>query len=140
MMVGDRVTGVISIQSLEKEHAFDQDQARVLASIASQAAVAIENARFYQGPRRRIRELEVVTDMGGIASILGIDEILDLLYGQMDKIMDLNKAQVLFAFHEKAKDLESFPLAVGQDRRRKSGSGRRLDSWIGPPTPGLMCR
>ena len=46
MMVGARVTGVISIQSLEREHAFDQGHLELLASVANQAAVAIENSRL----------------------------------------------------------------------------------------------
>jgi GAF domain-containing protein len=44
----DRVTGVISIQSLERERAFDEGDVKLLASLADQAAVAIENARYLQ--------------------------------------------------------------------------------------------
>jgi signal transduction histidine kinase len=47
MTIGGQVTGVISIQSLEREHAFDQDHLRLLSTVASQAAVAIENAKLY---------------------------------------------------------------------------------------------
>ncbi|MFC2036914.1 GAF domain-containing protein [Chloroflexota bacterium] len=119
MMVGGRVTGVISIQSLEQEHAFDEDHVQVLTAIANQAAVAIENARLYehisQNLERRIRELEALTEIGRTVSNFGIDQILGLVYVEMDKIMDLSDAQVQFAFYDKTQDEVSFPYAVEQD-------------------------
>ena len=46
MIAQGRVIGVISIQSLEQDHAFDQGHVEVLSAVANQAAVAIENARL----------------------------------------------------------------------------------------------
>jgi GAF domain-containing protein/anti-sigma regulatory factor (Ser/Thr protein kinase) len=119
MMVADRVIGVISIRSLEQEHAFDEGQQELLATVASQAAIAIENARLYeyisQDLERRIQELEVLTEIGRTVSNLGIDQILDLVYEQAGKIMDLSNAQVQIASYDEAKDEVSFPLAVEQD-------------------------
>ena len=56
MIVQGRVIGVISIQSLEQEHAFDQGHMELLSTVANQAAVAIENARLYQETRRLYKE------------------------------------------------------------------------------------
>lgn len=56
MLVGGHVTGVISIQSLQKEHAFDQGHVQVLGAVANQAAVAIENARLYDEMEKRVAE------------------------------------------------------------------------------------
>jgi DNA-binding LacI/PurR family transcriptional regulator/GAF domain-containing protein len=44
LMVGDRLLGVLNVQSTE-EAAFDQDDVRALQSMADQVAIAIENAR-----------------------------------------------------------------------------------------------
>ncbi len=44
LMVGDRLLGVVNVQSTE-EAAFDEDDVRSLQSMANQIAVAIENAR-----------------------------------------------------------------------------------------------
>jgi len=46
MIVHDRVIGVISIQSIEVEHAFDENHLEFLTAVASQTAAAIENARL----------------------------------------------------------------------------------------------
>ena len=56
MMVQGRLIGVISIQSLEQEHAFDDGDVDLLLAMANQAAVAIENARLYQETRRLYQE------------------------------------------------------------------------------------
>ena len=56
MMVGDRVIGIISIQSLEKPRAFDQAHGRILLAVASKAAQVIENARLYKETRRLYQE------------------------------------------------------------------------------------
>ncbi len=57
MMVGDRVVGVISMQSY-KPNAYDPAQIRLLETIATQAAVAIENSRLYQKAQQEIRQRE----------------------------------------------------------------------------------
>jgi len=44
MMIGDQLLGVLNVQSTE-EAAFDEDDVRVLQSMANQVAVAIENAQ-----------------------------------------------------------------------------------------------
>lgn len=59
MIVGCRVIGVISVQSLEQEHAFDDEHVQILTAVANQAAVAIENARLYEQLKEKIKELEL---------------------------------------------------------------------------------
>jgi len=55
MIVGDRVVGVISMQSY-KPNAFNPAQIRLLETIATQAAVAIENSRLYRKVRQELGE------------------------------------------------------------------------------------
>lgn len=52
MAVGETVIGVISIQSLEQTHSFDEGHRDLLDAVADQAAIAIENARLYRETRR----------------------------------------------------------------------------------------
>jgi len=51
MIAGDRVIGVLDVQSSEV-NAFNDDDLRVLSSVAAQAAIAIERARLYSAERR----------------------------------------------------------------------------------------
>jgi diguanylate cyclase (GGDEF)-like protein/PAS domain S-box-containing protein len=57
MIVGDRAVGVISMQSY-KPNAYDPAQIRLLETIATQAAVAIENSRLYEKAQQEIRQRE----------------------------------------------------------------------------------
>ncbi len=57
MIVGERVVGVISMQSY-KPNAYDPAQIRLLETIAAQAAVAIENSRLYEKAQQEIRQRE----------------------------------------------------------------------------------
>jgi signal transduction histidine kinase len=51
MMAGDRVIGVLDVQRSEV-NGFNEDDLRVLSSVAAQAAIAIERARLYSAERR----------------------------------------------------------------------------------------
>jgi signal transduction histidine kinase/GAF domain-containing protein len=51
MMAGDKVIGVLDVQRSEV-NAFNDDDLRVLSSVAAQAAIAIERARLYFAERR----------------------------------------------------------------------------------------
>ena len=55
LMVGERVIGVISVESEEADALTAQDE-RLLATLANQAAIAFENARLYQSAQQEITE------------------------------------------------------------------------------------
>jgi signal transduction histidine kinase len=58
MIAGDKVLGVIATYDATREYEYDEDDQQVLAMLASQAAVAIENARLYYRLEGRTKELE----------------------------------------------------------------------------------
>jgi len=109
--------GVIGVLYLDLmvPHRFSGQERSILEVFATQAAIAMENARLYARLERQVRELKVLTEIGRTVSNLGIDEILYLVYEQMGEIMDLSDAQVQFAFYDESKDEVTFPLAVEQD-------------------------
>ncbi len=57
MIAGERVLGVITVQSYEQPNAFDGGDAKVLQTIADQAAVAVENAQLYQELEEQAEQL-----------------------------------------------------------------------------------
>ncbi|HEV1998364.1 MAG TPA: GAF domain-containing protein, partial [Candidatus Dormibacteraeota bacterium] len=63
MRLGDEVIGVINLSNYLRTNVFDEDAVRVVASLASQTSVAVENARLYQhlrAERDRLISLEEV--------------------------------------------------------------------------------
>jgi rsbT co-antagonist protein RsbR len=62
MLLGDHVVGVIAVQSYTHEGAYDEGHMRVLATIARQAAVAIQNARTVDEMRRLNDDMQRTLD------------------------------------------------------------------------------
>ncbi|RME88053.1 MAG: GAF domain-containing protein, partial [Anaerolineae bacterium] len=84
MLAGEKVTGVIAVQDYEKPHAFDEHDRDLLESIASQAAIALENARLFQETRQRSEELAAINEIIASASrSLDMDEILETVLEQL---------------------------------------------------------
>ena len=63
LLVGERLLGLISVQNVQKPHVYDEHDRDILATIASQAAIAIENARLFN---------EVTTSQGQLSEALQI--------------------------------------------------------------------
>jgi PAS domain S-box-containing protein len=64
MVVGDRVLGVISVQSVDTPNLYDSQDREILATIAGQAAIAVENARLFQESQRRAQEMSALAEVG----------------------------------------------------------------------------
>ncbi|MGD2104772.1 MAG: GAF domain-containing protein [Anaerolineae bacterium] len=74
---GDEFLGVLEVKA-DSPRVFSREDARLLELFATQAAIAIRNARMYEDSRRRLREtsslLEVSRDL---VSILDLDAVLE---------------------------------------------------------------
>ena len=57
---GEKVLGVITLQDYKKENSFTDNQLELLATVASQAAIALENAYLYSRVTKSLREKEVL--------------------------------------------------------------------------------
>ncbi|HEX5943595.1 MAG TPA: PAS domain S-box protein, partial [Anaerolineales bacterium] len=61
LKVGERVIGVISVES-EAPNAFTEQDERLLATLANQTAIAFENARLYEAMQKELLERRRVED------------------------------------------------------------------------------
>ncbi len=76
MLVGERLIGMIALDKREPGF-YGERHARIAQAFATQAAIAIENARLYEKERRRAAQLATVNEVGRHAiSTLQLDEIL----------------------------------------------------------------
>src|SRR5438876_7136581 len=72
----NRVVGVLDIQSPEPRY-FREDQSRLLSLLASQIAIAIENARVYESERRNRELLSLLYDISlEMGSTLEVDDLV----------------------------------------------------------------
>ncbi|MGB8704431.1 MAG: GAF domain-containing protein, partial [Gillisia sp.] len=60
MMVGKEVRGYVSLQNLDKENAFSDNDVRLLNTLVNSMSVALENARLFNETEQRNAELAVI--------------------------------------------------------------------------------
>ncbi len=100
MIAAGAVTGILLIENLELEDAFNDSDVRLLSTLAASLSVALENARLFDETRRllqetdeRAAELAVVNSVQqGLAEKLDMQAMYDLVG---DKIAEIFDAQVV---------------------------------------------
>ena len=107
LVVGGRSTGVISLQNLDREHAFSESDVRLLTTIAGSLSVALENARLFEETRQHAAELAIVNDVGqAIAEQLRLDVLIQRLGDQLREAFEADIVYV--ALHDQRTDMIEF--------------------------------
>ncbi len=119
----DRVIGQILIEDYEREHAYSEDDARLLQTVASSVGVALENARLFSETQRLLKETEqraaelaiINSVQQGLAAKLDMQGIYDLVG---DKVRDIFDAQVVVvATFDHARDVELLNYVFERGKR-----------------------
>ncbi len=69
LVIGDRVLGAITVQSW-RPNAFNEEDERLLAIIATGAAAALQSAGLYEQATRRAAQLELLAEVGRRVNVL----------------------------------------------------------------------
>jgi GAF domain-containing protein/two-component sensor histidine kinase len=94
----DQVIGVLSVMSQERRE-FTSDEMMILTGLASQAAVALQNARLFQERERRIGELTTINQITtAVNATFEVDELLLTLHKGISEV--LNTGWSLIGFYE----------------------------------------
>jgi GAF domain-containing protein/CheY-like chemotaxis protein len=95
LLVGDRATGLISLQNLDREHAFSEGDVRLLMTLAGSLSVALENARLFEETRQRAAELALINDVQrGLAERLDMQAMYDLVGDRIQEIFDAQTVDI----------------------------------------------
>ena len=95
LMVGGRATGVISLQNVDRTHAFGEDERRLLTTLATSLSVALDNARLVNEMRQRVAELATVNSVGqALSSQLDLDALIELVGERVRDTFDADLAYV----------------------------------------------
>jgi PAS domain S-box-containing protein len=117
LVAGGRVVGVISLQNIDREHAFDEDDQRLLTTLGGSLTVAVENARLVQETRQRVGELATVNSVGqALSSELDLDGLLELVGERVRETFDADIAYV--ALHDEAAGRIEFAYYYESGERR----------------------
>ncbi len=143
LVVGGRATGVISLQNVDRTHAFDEGDQRLLTTLAGSLSVALDNARLVHETRQRVTELGTVNSVGqALSSQLDLDALIELVGEQVRETFDADIAYV--ALHHEAEGKIEFAYYYESGERRPEAPieyGQNLTSQIlGSREPLLLNR
>ncbi|HEU5216988.1 MAG TPA: GAF domain-containing protein, partial [Gaiellaceae bacterium] len=117
LVTGGRATGTISLQDVDREHAFGASDQQLLETLAGSLSVALENARLVHETRQRVAELATVDSVGrALSSQLDLDALIELVGEQVRETFDADIAYV--ALHERATDRIEFVYYYETGERR----------------------
>ena len=109
----------MSLQNIDREHAFGEDDQRLLTTLAGSLSVALENARLVQETRQRVGELATVNSVGqALSSQLDLDALIELVGEQVRETFDADIAYV--ALHDEAAGTDRVRLLL-RERRAPAG-------------------
>jgi signal transduction histidine kinase/DNA-binding response OmpR family regulator/putative methionine-R-sulfoxide reductase with GAF domain len=114
ILAGGQAIGVMSVQSIQQEGRFNEDDLHLLTTLASNVGVAIEKARLLDETQRRAREMAAIAEVGReISATLDLQTVLQRI---AERACDLLKGDSS-AVYLPDEDGQSFRViaAVGQD-------------------------
>ncbi len=123
VVAGDRVIGLVNIDSFERSDAFGDDEARLLTTICNSMGLALKSAQLFDETQRLLKETEqraaelaiINSVQQGLAAKLDMRAIYDLVG---DRIRDIFDSQVvLIGTFDHARDVEIFDYAFEKGRR-----------------------
>jgi two-component system NtrC family sensor kinase len=92
---GDQVLGVVNVTNLGEAWKFSRRDLQLLELFASQAAIAIQNARLYAKQEQRSQELMALYDTSlHITSRLDVDNVLQAITVRAAKLLDALTSEV----------------------------------------------
>jgi PAS domain S-box-containing protein len=95
LVAGGKATGAISLQNIDREHAFDESHLQLLTTVAGSLSVALENARLVEETRQRVSELATVNSVGqALSSQLDLDALIERVGEQVRETFEADIAYV----------------------------------------------
>ncbi|MBN1580306.1 MAG: GAF domain-containing protein [Anaerolineae bacterium] len=128
MFAQNEIVGVIAVQNLERENAFSEADVRLLATIAANVGIAIQNAHLYEqaqleiAERRQAEEAlgryarEMAALNRGMQDIVKLQDLDELLYQITENAIELlERHSGGIALYRSGRDVLEKVLNIGED-------------------------
>ena len=122
MLIGDKITGYVSLQNIDKENAFSESDLRLLETLANTMGVALENARLFDETTRLLKETEqqkaelgvINSVQEGLAKELDMQAIYDLVGDRIRQLFNAQAVIIANFDHETATEHFKYLIEDGQ--------------------------
>ncbi len=115
MMTAEHLVGVLAVGSYQP-NMFDESDQEILQSVATQAAIALDNARLFSESQRKMKQLAVLNEVGRIvSSTIEIEQLLELIYAQLSRIIAADTYFVTLADFERR--VQTLAMMVDEGER-----------------------
>lgn len=102
MMVGEKVVGVITIQDYETQDAYNSSHVELLSTIASHAAIVVENARLYAEMKQQAQRAALTNRISqAVRRTLDVSEVFETAVRELGQHLEVDRCS-LFMKDEKA--------------------------------------
>jgi PAS domain S-box-containing protein len=118
LLMGSRLVGVIAAVHSDPRHAFGGEELRVIHLFASQAAIAIENARLFTAERKRAGEQQALLDtLSDLSGELELTRVLNAVLNRAIGLLGVSGGE-LATYDETRRELVvAASLNIGMDSR-----------------------
>jgi PAS domain S-box-containing protein len=108
LAIGNKTLGAIVVQSTETPYLYTEQERDLLVAVASQTAIALQNAQLFSQTETQREDLAVLNEMAReISSLLSVEEISESVYKFAGRLMDVTDFFV--AIYHPENDEISFP-------------------------------
>lgn len=113
LLIGNQPIGLMAVQNYEKASAYNQRDADLLVAVASQAAIAIQNARLFSETQERAEIQAISTHIAESAlTASSVEELIRGIHNAIGRIVPAKNFYV--ALYDWAEDLMTFPYYVDE--------------------------
>lgn len=142
----DHVIGTITLydksyEAGEEPATFSNEDLQILSTLASQASIAIENAKFYQQTLKNAREMETLFSLSkGLTSILDLPFVLDSVLRMICELLG-GGFGILALYDEPSQELVTkslFGAAPSMIPHLRFKIGEGTTGWIGEHKESLI--
>ncbi len=96
LIVRGRLIGILNVDN-KSPNAYDESTGNTVLAFASQAAIAIENARLFDAERKARERAEALSEAARvIGSTLSLDEIINAVLVQLARVLPYDSGNVMF--------------------------------------------
>ena len=115
LLLGSEVSGVVSVQNVDRENAFAESDLRLLATLANSMSIALESARLFDETQRLLKETEQraveLAIINSVQAALATELNIQGIYNAVgDKVREIfNQADVNIRIYDSKTNLMHYP-------------------------------